>query len=67
MANPEIQWVSPATQVTKEGCLSVPGHYANVVRPLEIKVSYLDENNQNQTLNPQEIFWLIVFNMKLIT
>jgi peptide deformylase len=50
MANPELQWVSPTTQITKEGCFSVPGFYENVVRPLEIKVSYVDENNQNQVL-----------------
>ncbi len=55
MANPEIQWVSPATQITKEGCLSVPGFYENVVRPLEIQVSYLDENNQNQILSTRDL------------
>lgn len=52
MANPELQWVSPTTQVTTEGCLSVPGHYAKVTRSLDIKVSYLDENNKKQLLNP---------------
>ena len=51
MANPELQWVSPGTQITKEGCLSVPNHYANVIRSLEIQVSYLDENNQKQLLS----------------
>ena len=45
MANPELLWVSPTRQTTQEGCLSVPGHYADVVRPLEIRLSYLDENN----------------------
>lgn len=45
MANPELLWVSPLIQKTQEGCLSVPGHYADVVRPLEIRLSYLDENN----------------------
>ena len=48
MANPELLWVSSATQRTEEGCLSVPGHYAEVVRPLEIHVSYLDENNKKE-------------------
>lgn len=51
MANPELKWVSPATQITKEGCLSVPGFYENVVRPLEIQVSYIDENNTPQLLS----------------
>jgi peptide deformylase len=52
MANPELHWASPATQVTMEGCLSVPDHYAKVTRSLDIKVSYLDENNKKQLLNP---------------
>lgn len=52
MANPKLDWVSPTTQITKEGCFSVPGFYENVVRPLEIKVSYLDENNKAQVLTP---------------
>src|SRR5436309_10926 len=34
MANPELQWLSPATQVTQEGCLSVPNHFADIIRPL---------------------------------
>ena len=52
MANPKLEWVSPTTQVTKEGCFSVPGFYENVIRPLEIKVSYVDENNHPQSLMP---------------
>lgn len=50
MANPELLWVSPVTQTIEEGCLSVPGHYAEVVRPLEVRLSYLDENNNKQQL-----------------
>lgn len=50
MANPKVLWVSTHTQVTEEGCLSVPNQYAKVTRPLDIQVSYLDENNQNQKL-----------------
>lgn len=52
MANPTLEWVSPTTQITKEGCFSVPGFYENVTRPLEIKVSYVDENNRPQVLSP---------------
>ncbi|MBS0271391.1 MAG: peptide deformylase [Proteobacteria bacterium] len=50
MANPELQWFSVDTQITKEGCLSVPGFYENVIRSLEVRVSYTDENNQKQLL-----------------
>ena len=52
MANPKLEWVSPTTQITKEGCFSVPGFYENVIRSLDIKVSYLDENNKPQVLTP---------------
>lgn len=34
----------------EEGCLSVPEQYADVTRPVRIRVRYLDEKNQ-----PQEI------------
>jgi peptide deformylase len=51
MANPRLEWVSPKTQITKEGCYSVPGFYDDVIRPFEIKVSYLDENNKPQLLS----------------
>jgi peptide deformylase len=53
MANPVLQWVSSETQVTEEGCFSVPGYYENIRRPLEVRVSYLDENNQPQLLSAQ--------------
>ncbi|MEW5726204.1 MAG: peptide deformylase [Pseudomonadota bacterium] len=46
MANPEIIWVSDEDNSYEEGCLSVPSHYANVVRPAEIKVRYLDHQNE---------------------
>lgn len=51
MANPELTWLSPTTQTTAEACLSVPNFSGNVIRPLEISVTYLDENNQKMTLD----------------
>lgn len=53
MANPELIWTSATTQVTEEGCLSVPGHYGKVERPLQIRLSYLDENNIPQILEAE--------------
>ncbi|MDY0881676.1 peptide deformylase [Dongia soli] len=50
MANPELTWVSDDDAVYNEGCLSVPDHYADVVRPAAIKVRYLDEKNEAQEL-----------------
>jgi len=37
---------SQGDQIEEEGCLSVPGTYADVVRPLEIKVKGLDLNEE---------------------
>jgi peptide deformylase len=46
IANPEILWCSEEMLVANEGCLSVPEHYADVERPAEIKLRYLDEENE---------------------
>lgn len=46
MANPEIVWVSEDDNSYEEGCLSVPEHYAQVVRPRAIRVRYLDAQNE---------------------
>ena len=50
LANPEILWQSAELAVYNEGCLSVPEHYADVERPAEVKIRYLDYDNK-----PQEI------------
>lgn len=43
LINPEITWVSEDLQTAEEGCLSLPEQWAEVVRPAEVKVRYLDE------------------------
>lgn len=44
MINPVVLEESKETCEFSEGCLSVPGIYAEVVRPARIKVEYYDEN-----------------------
>ena len=44
--NPEITWASEELSVYQEGCLSVPEMYADVVRPAEIQVKWLDEQGK---------------------
>ena len=46
MANPELISVSDDDASYNEGCLSLPEHYADVVRPAAIRVRYLDENDE---------------------
>tara|TARA_Y100000588_G_C14262248_1_gene928154 strand:- start:1411 stop:1938 length:528 start_codon:yes stop_codon:yes gene_type:complete len=48
MINPELVSVSDEETISEEGCLSLPGHYANISRPAEVKVSYLDEAAENR-------------------
>jgi len=49
--NPEITWVSDHDATYEEGCLSVPQHYADVVRPAEIKLKYLDADGNKRELH----------------
>jgi peptide deformylase len=42
LANPEILWRSAELTTGDEGCLSLPEHYAEVTRPAEIRLRYLD-------------------------
>lgn len=48
MVNPKVVWLSDETLVAEEGCLSLPQHFAEVQRPKEIRVKYLDEFGNNK-------------------
>jgi len=50
IANPQIAWVSDDDATYNEGCLSVPEHYADVVRPAACRVTYLDQDNKQQEI-----------------
>jgi peptide deformylase len=41
--NPEIVWASEERVPWEEGCLSVPGQYAEVTRPERVRVRFQDE------------------------
>ncbi|MGB8276086.1 MAG: peptide deformylase [Alphaproteobacteria bacterium] len=46
LANPEIVWTSEEEAVCEEGCLSVPDQYSEIARPKEVKIRYLDYENE---------------------
>ncbi|HTR84725.1 MAG TPA: peptide deformylase [Reyranella sp.] len=50
MANPEIVEASDEDATYEEGCLSLPEHYSDVVRPAKVTVRYLDRDGQKQEL-----------------
>ena len=50
LADPEVVWVSDHDNTHEEGCLSVAEHYADVVRPAEVRVRYLDRENEIREL-----------------
>ncbi len=53
MINPEIIRESDARAVLEEGCLSIPDQTADVERPAEVEVGYLDEAGEMQSLVAQ--------------
>ncbi len=53
MANPQIVDIADDDRVHEEGCLSLPDHYAEVVRPDWIKVRYLDRDNEIRELTAE--------------
>ncbi|MBA3909536.1 MAG: peptide deformylase [Rhodobacter sp.] len=48
LVNPEVVWSSEDVSVYEEGCLSIPDQYADVKRPAEVKVRWLDLAGQEQ-------------------
>ncbi len=55
MANPELVWVSDEDAIFNEGCLSLPEHYADVVRPRAIRVRYLDYENEIREIAAEDL------------
>ena len=50
MANPEIVEASDEDVSYEEGCLSVPEHYSDVVRPARVTVRYLDRDGATREM-----------------
>ena len=48
--NPEIISRSKNTSIYEEGCLSLPGHYAEIERPAECHIKYIDYNGKEKEI-----------------
>ena len=50
LINPEIISLSKKTSVHEEGCLSLPGYFAEIERPAECQIKFIDYNGKEKEL-----------------
>lgn len=55
LANPEIIWESEDISLKEEGCLSLPEYYAEVERPDQVRIQYLDRENTVQEIEADSL------------
>jgi len=60
MANPEIVAASAEQVPYEEGCLSLPEQYADVTRPRQVRVRYLDETGAARELEAEGLLAVCV-------
>lgn len=60
MANPEIVWTSEETFTYSEGCLSIPGQFAEVTRPKKIRLTYLDQKDKRQEMEAEDLLSICI-------
>lgn len=53
--NPEITWESDELNVYDEGCLSLPGQFAEVERPKKVKVKFLGYDGKAQEIECDDL------------
>jgi peptide deformylase len=50
LINPKITSKSKQTSTYEEGCLSLPGHFAEIERPAECQVKFIDYNGKKKEI-----------------
>ena len=53
MVNPEITQFSEENTILEEGCLSIPGHNAEVTRPIWVELRFLDTKGKEQQMKAE--------------
>ncbi len=53
LINPEIVAASEELAIREEGCLSLPGQYADVSRPARVKVRYFDQQGARREIEAE--------------
>jgi len=60
LVNPEIVWASDERQVYDEGCLSVPGIFDGVERPLRVRIKAQDASGKLQEFDAEGLLAVCV-------
>lgn len=55
MANPQVIWKSEELFTYNEGCLSIPGQYADITRPQKARVSYIDKDGKKSEIELEDL------------
>jgi peptide deformylase len=55
LINPKIIFRSKKMSIYEEGCLSIPGHFAEIERPAECHIDYIDYNGKKKFLKANGI------------
>jgi len=60
MVNPVIKRITKDTEVGQEGCLSVPGIFADVIRPARVVVSFRDLSGKPQVMETGDLLARVI-------
>ena len=55
LINPEIVWAADEIRLAEEGCLSLPDHFAEVERPVAVRIRYLDQAGGTQEMEADDL------------
>jgi peptide deformylase len=53
LINPEVVAASTELATREEGCLSLPGQYAEITRPARVKIRYLDQTGAKREIEAE--------------
>ncbi len=56
LVNPAVVAASEETATREEGCLSIPGQYADVTRPARVRVRFEDETGARREIEADGLF-----------
>ena len=60
LVNPEILWRSDEIAVAEEGCLSIPEYFAEVERPAQVRVAYIDRDGKPQEIEAEGMLAVVL-------